>query len=68
MPKLTFRVSVPSRGTDGEELSPSVVREYIKDAVESWSGQFNPDEDTMFYWAKDKTKVTQVRAKPKRKT
>jgi hypothetical protein len=59
---ITFKIKVPTTGTDGQPLDPRVVKEYIKDAIESWSGQFDPSEDNMFYWAKNKTKVTRVRA------
>lgn len=62
MKRLYFRVSVPANGIDGEPLDPRFVREYIRDAVASWSGQFLPDEDNMFYWAGDgKTKVTRIK-------
>lgn len=57
MRTLTFTVQVPAKGTDGKPLDPQAVKSYIQDAVEDWSGQFNPDEDSMFYWAKDKTVV-----------
>lgn len=61
---LTFKVQVPAYGIDGKRLKSSEVKEYIRDAVSNWSGQFSPDEDNMFYWCGDgKTKVTQLRPK-----
>lgn len=58
---LTFTVTVP--------VVPGVpvarAKSYIQDAVECWSGQFNPDEDPLFYAYQDKTKV--VRQTKRRK-
>jgi hypothetical protein len=62
---LEFKVKVPANGADGKSLNSRGVALYIKEAIENWSGQYNPDEDNMFYWCKDKTKVSQIR---KRKT
>jgi hypothetical protein len=63
MRSFTFLVTVPSKGTDGENLKPHEVSLYIKEAVDLWSGQFNPEENNMFHWTKDKTQVKFLGAK-----
>ncbi len=54
---MTQRVNLLVKIDMPEEMYVNDLREYVRDAIESWSGQFAPD-DPLFGWFYEKKRLT----------